>query len=318
MANKAIYQRVVQDATGSIVPSAQYEVFDEGSGLNATIYSDRAGTTPITQPAFADTSGIIQFFIDPGITFRAEVTGGSGAYNDRYQQGLLLTDSATDTDSDRVTKVGDFGLGTEVNSTAYTDADSIVLGESGYVGAGGSNTPDSAEGWIIECNVGPLATIKEQKATSVSSTRYEMRYMFGGIWSSWQELYHTGNLLGAVSESSGVPTGAVIERGSNANGEYTKFADGTLICFIPSRTESSQLVTTANTTYGYRSPEISYSFPASFIDTSIAVNPSNLELIWPDTVAYRTSSSTYKVFGVSQTSITSNYVYSIIAIGRWF
>jgi len=38
------------------------------------------------------------------------------------------------------------------------------------------------------------------------------------------------NLLGTVSQSGGTPTGAVIERGSNANGEYVKFADGTLIC----------------------------------------------------------------------------------------
>jgi len=42
--------------------------------------------------------------------------------------------------------------------------------------------------------------------------------------------YHSDNLLGTVSQSAGVPTGAVIEAGSNANGNYTKFADGTMIC----------------------------------------------------------------------------------------
>ena len=40
----------------------------------------------------------------------------------------------------------------------------------------------------------------------------------------------TAKILGTVSQSGGVPTGAVIERGSNANGEYVKFADGTMIC----------------------------------------------------------------------------------------
>jgi len=34
--------------------------------------------------------------------------------------------------------------------------------------------------------------------------------------------------VGTVSESGGVPTGAIIERGSNANGDYVKFADGTI------------------------------------------------------------------------------------------
>ncbi|MDD1147125.1 hypothetical protein M5G25_02440 [Pseudomonas sp. TNT2022 ID357] len=43
------------------------------------------------------------------------------------------------------------------------------------------------------------------------------------------KLSRTG-ILGSVSQSSGVPTGAIIESGNNANGTYTKFADGTLIC----------------------------------------------------------------------------------------
>ena len=44
------------------------------------------------------------------------------------------------------------------------------------------------------------------------------------------DLYKRRNILGAASQSSGMPTGAIIERGVNANGEFVKFADGTLIC----------------------------------------------------------------------------------------
>lgn len=43
-------------------------------------------------------------------------------------------------------------------------------------------------------------------------------------------LYSRDSILGTVSQTAGVPTGAIIERGSNANGEYVKFADGTMIC----------------------------------------------------------------------------------------
>ena len=46
--------------------------------------------------------------------------------------------------------------------------------------------------------------------------------------------FRRGTLLGTVSQSAGVPTGAVIERGSNANGEYVRFADGTQICWVAS------------------------------------------------------------------------------------
>lgn len=38
------------------------------------------------------------------------------------------------------------------------------------------------------------------------------------------------DVVGTVSQSGGAPTGAIVERGSNANGVYTKWADGTMIC----------------------------------------------------------------------------------------
>lgn len=44
------------------------------------------------------------------------------------------------------------------------------------------------------------------------------------------EYYQRSNILGTVSQSSGVPTGAIIESGSNANGEYVRYADGTQRC----------------------------------------------------------------------------------------
>lgn len=38
------------------------------------------------------------------------------------------------------------------------------------------------------------------------------------------------DLVGTVAQAGGVPTGSIIERGSNANGEYVRCADGTQIC----------------------------------------------------------------------------------------
>ena len=61
-----------------------------------------------------------------------------------------------------------------------------------------------------------------------------------------------GNLVGTVSESGGEPTGAVIERGSNSNGEFVRFADGTQICFMH-RTASLEELT------------FSFTYPAEFV-----------------------------------------------------
>ncbi|WP_212525616.1 DUF2793 domain-containing protein [Actibacterium sp. MT2.3-13A] len=49
-------------------------------------------------------------------------------------------------------------------------------------------------------------------------------------------VYGPGNLLGTASQSAGTPTGAVIERGSNANGDYVRLADGTQICWVSKTT----------------------------------------------------------------------------------
>lgn len=58
-----------------------------------------------------------------------------------------------------------------------------------------------------------------------------VRGSFNGVSAyGWRYLYDTHNILGVVSQSGGVPTGSIIERGANANGEYIKYADGLMIC----------------------------------------------------------------------------------------
>lgn len=43
--------------------------------------------------------------------------------------------------------------------------------------------------------------------------------------------YAKDNVVGTVSQSAGVPTGGIIEKGSNANGSYVRFADGSQLCW---------------------------------------------------------------------------------------
>ncbi len=71
--------------------------------------------------------------------------------------------------------------------------------------------------------------------------------------------YGPGNLIGTVAQSGGTPTGAVIESGSNANGSYTRFADGTQICW------RSNFLTAA-------SAAATWTFPALFASDDVAVS----------------------------------------------
>jgi hypothetical protein len=58
--------------------------------------------------------------------------------------------------------------------------------------------------------------------------------------------YWKGNVLGVVGQSGGIPTGAIIERNSNAGGEWVKFADGTLICWSGGATITTGVIAANN------------------------------------------------------------------------
>ena len=90
-----IYQRVAVTDAGDVIPGAEYTVINENTGVAAPIYSDRTGATLLTAPYFANSVGVIQFYIAQGTTFRVAASGGVGTYTDRYVYGVagaVLTD----------------------------------------------------------------------------------------------------------------------------------------------------------------------------------------------------------------------------------
>jgi len=124
--------------------------------------------------------------------------------------------------------------------------------------------------------------------------------------------YGKTNILGTVSQSAGVPTGSVIERGSNANGEYVKYADGTLICTGTIATFAMGATTSTGQ---------AIALPATFINTNYAVSifgtPGTSADVYGFTqVGTKTTTSfvgTYRN-GATAQNIT-NTAWS--AIGRW-
>lgn len=118
------------------------------------------------------------------------------------------------------------------------------------------------------------------------------------------------NILGTVSQSGGIPTGAIIERGSNANGEYVRFADGTQICRSLVR-----LTWTAST----NSAVATWTYPSSFISTPLVTGSSlGGNAIYMATLTYNNGNSTSDVLGRFQTTQSVSRDVSAIAIGRWY
>lgn len=125
--------------------------------------------------------------------------------------------------------------------------------------------------------------------------------------------YGPGNLLGTVSETAGQPTGAVIERASNANGDYVRFADGTQICWSPT------FIVDVNIAVGalYRSGTVDWYFPAVFADSPAMsqARQNNASVYW--TVPGRTFATYGDACAFSYQSITGRAI-NLVAIGRWF
>lgn len=134
-----------------------------------------------------------------------------------------------------------------------------------------------------------------------------------------------GLSVGTVSQSGGVPTGAIIESGSNANGRYVKYADGTMICYR-SDSIASIVNTTSYTIQGvtvYRN-EFSWTFPSAFSSTTLLSVVSSVRQSTNDSfVSSFPSGISTSAVNLMCTSLYSWVSYarvyiSAIAIGRWY
>lgn len=126
------------------------------------------------------------------------------------------------------------------------------------------------------------------------------------------------NIVGLVSQAGGLPTGAILERGSNANGEYIKFADGTLICWkVQSVTTNvtqaagSVFFTSALNGQGWAFPFVSR--PARFICSDGGTWSNNSTTDWS-----ATNVGMYQLVRYANTPTESTYSVSIVGVGRWF
>jgi adhesin HecA-like repeat protein len=126
------------------------------------------------------------------------------------------------------------------------------------------------------------------------------------------------NWVGTVSQNG---LSSVIERGSNANGDFIKYADGTLIC-------TGQIIAPAGTGTGVKNQ--TWTFPATFINEdrrvfcnfrfASAANMDRVRYLHPDAdvsttttqrIGWHEGAWTGSAFGTNQPIM-------LLAIGRWY
>ena len=127
--------------------------------------------------------------------------------------------------------------------------------------------------------------------------------------------YLKGTLLGTVAQDgNGVPTGGVIERGSDANGDYVRFADGTQIC------TSGDIPTGGITNPAgalFQSNHLAWTFPAPFAPgvPPILVGESGNTGAWPTFAPHGVLSTGFKATAIVSIGVGLNL--RLCAIGRW-
>lgn len=129
--------------------------------------------------------------------------------------------------------------------------------------------------------------------------------------------YDKNSVLGTVSETAGVPTGAVIETGSNSNGEYTKWADGTMIC--RHRTSDSVTISTSLSFGGYRSNGLTWTYPQEFSSSPrLTFTVANITAFGGTAYASSATEGTYYFTAINQIGSSGTRNADLTAIGKWF
>lgn len=149
--------------------------------------------------------------------------------------GTAVQSSATDTTSGRLMKVGAFGLGASTPPQITDFTASLRPGFYFFLEQTATGSPGSSSFFgvaeVNKASSGATVIVAKRITTGASTQREWIGVRAGDTGSlTWVEQFNRSNIIGTVSQSSGTPTGAIIESGSNSNGAYTRFADGTQIC----------------------------------------------------------------------------------------
>ena len=288
-----IFQRTVVKDNGDIIPNAQVEVRLESNGALATLYSDRAGTVSLSNPFNAYSTGLAEFYASSG-EYNITATGDGSEIIWRY---FALVDLATLGDPATIVHAPGSGLYNEAGTAYSSDVT--------------TSPTDTTAGRLLK--VGDNGTSQFPLLAPKASPSFTGQPTVNGV-----DSYHQGNILGTVSATGTypnlVPTGAIMERGSNANGSYIKYADGTMICHHVSATLSNTTVLSGSV---YYSGLQALTFPHAFVSV-----PSVIESVvrssgvcW----AYGNMAATTTTvnLGVAGTLSTNSGYPAYVALGRW-
>lgn len=216
--------------------------------------------------------------------------------------GVVKQTSALDVTAGSLLLVGAFGLGTQ-GSSAPSDNLNLAVVPGFYVT--GSSTANSPQTFVNVMVMRLSSTIISQIAhqgNPSGSNQTDFAYIRGSAdggstWTPWRPL---------------VPL-----FGTNSNGKYIRFADGTQICWNSFSTTSLALTAYGSVFQG----DLSVTFPAAFAANptlTVGAASASGNRGWANDLNVSISGALLTLFDVSARSVGTTFSVSYTAIGRWF
>jgi len=300
------YGSAVQDKNGNAISGVQVTIIDTATGLNATLYSDRAGTTSTGNPLTTNVNGEFSFFAAVGsYRIQAEQSGTGLTATKDY---VPLLDPVLDT-------IGAIACSATASTNTLT-----VTSLSGIY-------PALANGLTLRITL-PSYTATGQTSINYNGTTDLVKWIdgndteaatgttYGGIDSTYNkfiEVQFDGTDWLIVSDVAG----------ANTNGSWEKKSSGEQVCkYLESKTSIDVNSTSGSLYITTAQPKVT--FPLGFSEIPVAwqhITITDGSGLWLSSEANSNTTTSqwggYRIFD-SASSTGNNLTVAHVARGRWY
>jgi len=235
--------------------------------------------------------------------------------------GTAVTQTATDETAGRVLRVGDHGVGgVAPQVTAAGALDAIRVNQRVRIAAADVATvggPAGAVEGVCDTFAFGAGNVSQDYREVNGGFRAYVRGWDGTAWSAWSRT--ATQITGAITGTGSAQQGAVLERGSTANGAYIRYADGTLLCWAesPVLTTDTQIGVTGFYVTGTGH---AWTFPSAFVSAPVVTATARVLTGAPShqaMVSAATLDGTGGTVLMSAHGTGSTGTVQMQAVGRW-
>jgi hypothetical protein len=243
-------------------------VADAGAGFTVAVRS-LSGTVTVAAAGAEqvdDAASVAMNSTQPAIATRLYVCTGTAWVSLLVPAADGVMQNQTDASGARLVRIfgssGFFGIGASSGPTAIANLDDHAMPSGFFRTTAADTTGTWPPGQSAVAGVGVMLrsanTVAVQFWARANASNGLWMRRYNGAWSGWERPTPT---LGTVSQTSGTPTGTIIEAGISAAGVYRRFACGKQECW---RTDLS--AASASTALGqvFRSADVGWTFPVAF------------------------------------------------------